>query len=63
MVASLNEENIMPFVKPSDKTTEKLRGWLIFNPNKPPRKPVEPTLEKLQKAEAERKKKLGGETP
>tara|TARA_R100001143_G_C3319755_1_gene114166 strand:- start:59 stop:223 length:165 start_codon:yes stop_codon:yes gene_type:complete len=49
----------MPFVKPSDKTTEKLRGWLIFNPNKPPRKPVEPTLEKLQKAAAERKKKLG----
>jgi len=25
----------MPFVKPSDKTTEKLRGWLILNPNKP----------------------------
>ena len=63
MVASLNEENIMPYVKPSDKTTEKLRGWLILNPNKPPRKPVEPTLEKLQRAEAERNKKLGGETP
>ena len=63
MVASLNEENIMPFVKPSKKTTEKLRGWLILNPNKPPRKPVEPTLEKLQKAEAERKKKLAGEAP
>ncbi|SVD74297.1 uncharacterized protein METZ01_LOCUS427151, partial [marine metagenome] len=26
----------MPYVKPSDKTTEKLRGWLILNPNKPP---------------------------
>ena len=38
MVASLNEENIMPFVKPSDKTTEKLRGWLILNPNKPRKK-------------------------
>jgi len=25
----------MPYVKPSDKTTEKLRGWLILNPNKP----------------------------
>ena len=25
----------MPFVKPSKKTTEKLRGWLILNPNKP----------------------------
>jgi len=28
----------MPYVKPSDKTTEKLRGWLIFNPNKPRKK-------------------------
>ncbi len=53
----------MPFVEQSDKTTEKLRGWLILNPNKPPRKPVEPTLEKLQRAEAERNKKLAGETP
>ena len=53
----------MPFVKPSKETTEKLRGWLILNPNKPPRKPVEPTLEKLQRAKAERDKKLGGETP
>ena len=35
MVASLNEENIMPYVKPSKETTEKLRGWLILNPNKP----------------------------
>ena len=25
----------MPYVKPSKETTEKLRGWLIFNPNKP----------------------------
>ena len=25
----------MPYVKQSDKTTEKLRGWLILNPNKP----------------------------
>ena len=38
MVASLNRENIMPFVKPSKKTTEKLRGWLILNPNKPRKK-------------------------
>ena len=38
MVASLNEENIMPYVKQSDKTTEKLRGWLIVNPNKPRKK-------------------------
>ena len=28
----------MPFVKPSKETTEKLRGWLILNPNKPRRK-------------------------
>ena len=28
----------MPFVKPSKKTTEKLRGWLILNPNKPRKK-------------------------
>jgi len=27
----------MPYVKPSDETTEKLRGWLILNPNKPRR--------------------------
>ena len=25
----------MPYVKPSKETTEKLRGWLILNPNKP----------------------------
>ena len=31
-------ENIMPYVKQSDKTTEKLRGWLILNPNKPRKK-------------------------
>ena len=28
----------MPFVEQSDKTTEKLRGWLIVNPNKPRKK-------------------------
>ncbi len=28
----------MPYVKPSDETTEKLRGWLILNPNKPRKK-------------------------
>ena len=28
----------MPFVKPSKETTEKLRGWLILNPNKPRKK-------------------------
>ena len=38
MVASLNGENIMPYVKPSKETTEKLRGWLILNPNKPRKK-------------------------
>ena len=47
----------MPFVKPSKKTTEKLRGWLILNPNKPRRKPEGPTLEQLQRAEAERNEK------
>jgi hypothetical protein len=35
---NFKEENIMPFVKPSKETTEKLRGWLILNPNKPRRK-------------------------
>ena len=25
----------MPYVEQSDETTEKLRGWLIVNPNKP----------------------------
>ena len=24
----------MPYVKPSKETTEKLRGWLIVNPNR-----------------------------
>ena len=28
----------MPYVKQSDKTTEKLRGWLIVNPNTPRKK-------------------------
>ena len=28
----------MPYVKQSKATTEKLRGWLIVNPNKPRKK-------------------------
>ncbi len=67
MVASRNGENIMPFVKPSKETTEKLRGWLILNPNKPRKTPAELRALHLKAKNSEKEKNpesaATGETP
>jgi hypothetical protein len=51
----------MPFVKPSKETTEKLRGWLILNPNKPRKTLAERSAPIPEKKNAE--SAATGETP
>ena len=51
----------MPYVKQSDETTEKLRGWLILSPNKPRKKLDERSTPILEEENPE--PAATGETP